>query len=194
LRILKNNYRKFYQRNIQISYIIALMLFIILFYLFPRSSWHKADLPDFKPIFQVIDIPPTRQVTHARPKRPAKPVIPVQGDESQLLNYVEITSDKAIQGDDSLFIQGLPLSYKPRLILEVIPKNIDENISGEIILQLKIGSTGKVKNYRVIKNTTNSPLYLKEAIQAAQKSIWEAAVVNGQPVEYWIDKIYRFNM
>lgn len=191
---MKKNSRKLYQRNIQISYIIALILFVLLFYLFPRFSWHKADLPEFKPTLQVIDIPPTRQVSSARPARPAKPVIPVEGDETELLNDVEIAIDKTMQGDDSLFIQGLPLSHKPRLILEVIPKTITENIRGEIILQLKISGTGTVKNYRVIKNTTNSALCLKEAIQAAQKSIWEAAVVNGKPVEYWIDKIYRFNM
>ena len=61
-------------------------------------------------------------------------------------------------------------------------------------LQLKIGKNGRVIDYRVVLDNTNSKKCLDHAIEAAKKSIWEAAVVNGKAVEYWIEKTYKFNL
>jgi hypothetical protein len=166
--------------------------------MFPDFSLRQADLPTFKPILQVIEIPQTRQTKRALLIKPPKPIIPVEGTDIELLSEVKISLHMSEHGTDSLFasdfIEGLPLPYKPRQIVEVIPGNVDKEITGEIILQLKIGLSGKVNNFRIIKNSTNSQTCLEEAISAAKKSLWEAAVMNGQTVEYWIEKIYRFNM
>ena len=88
----------------------------------------------------------------------------------------------------------MPLDFKPRQILEVIPESIDSNFKGEIILLLKIGLNGKMIDYKIVSNTIQIEIALQNAINAAKKSLWEAGKIGNKPVEYWIEKIYKFNM
>ncbi|MCL6098397.1 MAG: energy transducer TonB [Bacteroidetes bacterium] len=85
-----------------------------------------------------------------------------------------------------------PLPFVPRQILEVIPQNV-EGANGEIVLLLKIGIDGIVKEYKVVMNTTGDSEVLKHVLEAAYKSRWEKIKMDGRQVEYWIEKTYRYN-
>lgn len=84
------------------------------------------------------------------------------------------------------------LPFRPRQILEVLPQNVDGE-KGEILLLLKIGKDGFVKEHKVIINTLDDPLGLKDVLEASYKSRWEKLKMEGTQIEYWIEKKYRFN-
>lgn len=86
----------------------------------------------------------------------------------------------------------LSLPFIPRQILEVVPQNVD-GVKGTIILILKIGTDGFVKEDKIIYNTTNSTECLKNTIDAAHKSRWEQIKIEGKQIQYWIEKTYKFN-
>ncbi len=86
----------------------------------------------------------------------------------------------------------LSLPFVPRQILEVVPQNVD-GVRGTIILILKIGTDGYVKEDKIIYNTTNNAECLKNTIEAAHKSRWEQIKIEGKQIQYWIEKTYRFN-
>ncbi len=84
------------------------------------------------------------------------------------------------------------LPFMPRQTLEVLPQKV-EDVKGMIVLALKIGLDGNVKDNKVILNTVNSADCLKYVLEAAYKSKWEKIKMEGQQIEYWIEKTYRFN-
>ncbi|MCL6098635.1 MAG: hypothetical protein M1391_08675 [Bacteroidetes bacterium] len=84
------------------------------------------------------------------------------------------------------------LPFVPRQILEVIPQNV-EGANGEIVLLLKIGIDGIVKEHKIVMNTTGDNTVLKHVLDAAYKSRWEKIKMEGRQVEYWIEKTYRYN-
>jgi hypothetical protein len=86
----------------------------------------------------------------------------------------------------------LSLPFVPRQILEVVPQNV-EGVKGTIILVLKIGTDGFVKEDKIIYNTTNNSECLKNTIDAAYKSRWEQIKIEGKQIQYWIEKTYKFN-
>ena len=85
-----------------------------------------------------------------------------------------------------------PLPFMPGQILEVIPQNV-EGTNGEIVLLLKIGIDGIVKEHKVVMNTTGDSEVLKHVLEAAYKSRWEKIKMDGRQIEYWIEKTYRYN-
>ena len=96
-------------------------------------------------------------------------------------------------GDGSGSESGyLSLPFVPRQILEVVPQNV-EGVKGTIILVLKIGTDGFVKEDKIIYNTTNNFECLKNTIDAAYKSRWEQIKIEGKQILYWIEKTYKFN-
>jgi hypothetical protein len=86
----------------------------------------------------------------------------------------------------------ISLPFVPRQILEVVPQNV-EGVKGTIILVLKIGTDGFVKEDKIIYNTTNNSECLKNTIEAAYKSRWEQIKIEGKQIQYWIEKTYKFN-
>jgi len=84
------------------------------------------------------------------------------------------------------------LPFVPKQILEVLPQNVDGE-KGEILLLLKIGKDGYVKEHKVIMNTVNDPIGLKNVLEAAYKSRWEKIKIEETQIEYWIEKKYIFN-
>lgn len=86
--------------------------------------------------------------------------------------------------------QSLP--FVPRQILEVLPDNANET-KGYIILALRIGTDGKVQEHKVLLNSMNDAELLQKVLEAAQKSRWQKVKMEGEKVEYWIEKKYRFD-
>jgi len=198
-------YSYHYSRNLKIALIISLSLIILIFYFFPDFFNLKNKTSASQPIiFFSSDIPTTVQSEKPESRafqRPPEPNISVKGE----LEPVEVLNDAFVK-NNSLTLSSpdgtvpenksdnlsLP-PFVPRQILEVIPKKVEDNIKGIITLSLKIGKDGKVVSYIVLNNTTNCTECLKNVIAAIYKSKWEPASVNGNKIEYWIEKSYKFN-
>ncbi|MDP4196923.1 MAG: hypothetical protein Q8940_17865 [Bacteroidota bacterium] len=89
---------------------------------------------------------------------------------------------------------GLPrLPFIPRQIVEVFPQLSEKNVAGEIVLNLRIGIDGVVKEHKTLKNTTGSIKCLSDVVLAAYKSKWQAVTYKGSKIEYWVEKSYKFN-
>jgi len=84
------------------------------------------------------------------------------------------------------------LPFMPRQVLEVLPQKI-EDVNGMIVLLLKINTFGNVKEHKVILNSTGNTECLQYVLVAAYKSRWESIKVEGNQVEYWIEKTYKFS-
>jgi hypothetical protein len=185
-----------YYRNLEWSFVATLIFLILILYIYPRFEQTTGQNIQYSvPSLEVLYIPKTVQKYDKRPK-PVKPFIPVEAEEIEILDNVEI--DEILEGDPSAnnLISGpvnyTDLPYTPRQLFETMPEKMGEPVSGIIILSLRIGVDGGVKEYKLLKNTTNSLTCLRNVVKAAIQSKWESAVLRGRKVEYWIDKTYRF--
>lgn len=84
------------------------------------------------------------------------------------------------------------LPFMPRQTLEVVPQNTD-GIKGTVILVLRIGTDGLVKEHKIIYNSSGNQNCLNNTVEAAYKSRWEKIKMEGRQIEYWIEKSYFFN-
>ena len=205
--MITRNHAYHYNRNFKIALIISLCIMIGILYLFPNIGnirSFQSSTGDY--IFKLSDIPPTIQsspqksVLSLKPPTP-KIYIPENISEPQILDDVEIinsSSQKNMVGNQTaktgtsaaLTVNQLP--FIPRQILEVLPQKSENKYSGNIKLYLKIDKEGKVSSYMILSNTTSSSECLQNVLKAAYKSKWEPAIVNGNKVEYWIEKSYSF--
>lgn len=195
---ISDKHKKNYNRNLQICFITSLVLNILVFYLFPQSRISEVRIPEFTvPKMVVIDIPRTIQRTRHKAPRPLLPSILVPVDEMEMLDEVEILFEKV----DSLVLPNPPdgplsvdeLPYVPRQILEVLPERTNPELVGTIRLLLLIGRDGKMKDFKLLENTTHSDKLLENVIKAVRKSRWEQVSIAESAVEYWIQKTYNFN-
>lgn len=189
--------RRNYKRNLEWSLIISFSLIIILFYFFPRKYRGVRTLPPVpSPTIKVVDIPQTIQHYPSRSPRPILPVIPVASEEPDILEDAMVDYNKSTPVNETSPVLSVEevseLSSMPRQVLEVVPR-AGESISGIIQLSLRIGKDGKVKEYKVLSNTTSSDEVLQEVLRAVKQSMWEPVVINNVRYEYWIEKTYKFN-
>jgi hypothetical protein len=87
----------------------------------------------------------------------------------------------------------LPAESMPRLIYEKVPSEGENKFNGELQLSLKINENGKVVDHRILSNSMDCTNCLNEIIQAAYKTKWEPAIVDGKKIDYWVVKSYAFN-
>ncbi len=191
---LKSNY----MRRLQASIAGALMVFVFIFLCFPRFSQKENELPQYRANnIEIVSIPRTRQQVRKLP-RPPHPVIPVAADELEVLEEVPLE----ISPESEVNLSNIPsgpldaedLPYLPRQTLEVMPEPCAPDISGEIKVLILVDKNGRVKNYRIIKNTTHSRSCLKNIVAALKNSRWDVVVLPTGKVEYWIKKIYRIGL
>ncbi len=108
---------------------------------------------------------------------------------------VEITKNDIVKKENPdvkkiRTVSALP--FPPRQVLEVIPKKVD-GAEGVIKLSVLVGIDGKVKQYKILNNTTESQICLNSVVEAVNKSKWQPVLLEGEKVEYWIEKTYTFN-
>lgn len=152
-----------------------------------------AQLKAFEePVFILEHIPVTIQSTKIIPPRPLKPVIPVEGEELELLDDVSIRPDELSASIPDSAVRFLSGENTPRQILDVIPPNPENRFTGTITLLLKIDKTGSMIQHKLLFNSTGSKQALTSAVNAARQSRWEPANINGRKVPFWIEKSYRF--
>ncbi|APF19611.1 energy transducer TonB [Caldithrix abyssi] len=189
--------RSNYIRTLQISFIIVLLALVVLFRLFPRFNRISYTLPAIQiEELKILEIPRTVQLKKASPP-PLKPAIPVAGEELEMLEEVPIESSEHLTAKGQVLMGDAPLSeddlpFMPRQIIEVLPQVDDLQLKGSVVLKLLIDKNGRMKDYRVLSNSTQNPLAVRRVLAAARKSRWETISLNQNKVEYWITKTYQF--
>jgi hypothetical protein len=216
--MLKIEEKYYYRRNFKISLIISLVINVLVFYFFPlKNSKNESEKIYKEPGLNIALSPATIQggSGNFRPEIP-KIIIPETVEDPELLEDVAINEPKANTGtggngtgsgngtgkgsgygngdNGGNGLAGLnKLPYIPRQILEVLPQNVGSDAKGHVDIILKIGTDGKVLEYKIIANTTGSKEILQSVIAAAYKSKWEPVKINNNKIVYWVEKTYSFN-
>ncbi len=193
-----NKYQSEIPRRLEYAFIAVLCSLILLFLLFPDRPDSEQSLPEYyAPSLKIIEIPVTRQDQARRRPPPPKPGIPVEGGEVENIeDNRRFWRETLFTADSSSadFFTGAPLTFMPRQLIEVFPRNAPENVHGEVILLLNIGLDGKPTDHKLIRNSTGNEECVRASVEAAYKSTWQSAEANGRQVAYWIEKKYRFNL
>jgi protein TonB len=165
-----------YRKVLEFSIIGALLIMIFTFYAFKKFEV-GTKLPTSVDIkIEVIDIPPTEQIQ--RPPPPARPAIPIESEDDELLDDVTIDETEVVfearddapppppPEDDEVF-EFFAVSEKPVLISKAVPQYPDlarkAQIEGKVVITVTIDKKGNVENAIVFKSV---PM-LDEAAQAA---------------------------
>ncbi len=200
-----NPLRKSYQKNIEIGYVLALVLCIVLIRWAASVNIEVSPVKGEVPVVTVEPIPKTEQgKRRPLPPRPAVP-IPSEDDiipEEETIEPIKFQfySHAGDEGGGGAQDEGIgaPTIVPPRPIAWVIPEYPEEDrkkgVKGEIKLSLQIDSTGKVIDAIVIENQTSSQKCAQAAIRAALASRFIPAMKGGKPTSYWLIQSYRFDL
>jgi protein TonB len=172
---LKLNYRKV----LETSLLASLMILILMFFSFKQfeSITQLPESPDIQ--IEVIDIPPTEQIS--KPPPPSRPSIPVEAEDDELLDDVTIEDTEIIfdapedapppppPEDDEVF-EFFAVSEKPIMLQQAKPDYPDlarkAQIEGTVVVTVTIGKTGLVENAVIFKSI---PMLDEAALEAAKK-------------------------
>ena len=172
----KADLRLKYRKVLEVSIIFAMLIMIFTFYAFKKFEV-GTKLPESIDIkIEVIEIPPTEQIQ--RPPPPARPAIPIESEDDELLNDVTIDETDLVfevrddapppppPEDDEVF-EFFAVSEKPVLISKAVPQYPDlarkAQIEGKVVITVTIDKKGNVENAIVFKSV---PM-LDEAAQSA---------------------------
>jgi len=185
-----------YVKRLEYSFVLILSGIICMFYFFPKGKIIPSQAAQkVLPVIQVIEIPRTVQKKLKKIHRPKKPAVPVAAEEIELLDALTIDfedlSQEGVVLEEGASSVAVP-DRQPRQLVEVVPEEIDKEISGIIVLSLKIGVDGNILEHKVIKNSTNK-VCLQKVLKAAYHSRWEPAIFRGRAVEFWVEKTYIIN-
>ena len=176
--LLKSGYNKILER----SFIISLIIIGTLFYFFPIfdvGTKLKAERPDIDEPFK---IPPTKQPE--RRVRPDQPLIPVQNDDEEMLDPVDIdflemqetwfiNEPEAPVDDPDEIYRFFAVSKKPEVLKKVSPvyPEIAQNagVEGIVVVEVLIGTNGKVENATIYKSI---PMLDHAALEAAKMFVF----------------------
>ncbi len=173
-----------YQKTLELSTAIGLLIITVLFYSFQRYEGEVA-LPDQpKLIIESIEIPPTQQLQ--KPPPPSRPSIPVESEDDDLLDDVTIEETEIDLGDvfeapppppeeDEVF-EFFAVSDKPVLRHKETPKYPDlarrAGIEGKVMVTVTISKKGDVIDAKILKSI---PMLDEAAINAAKKCKFKPA-------------------
>ncbi len=164
-----------YRKVMEVSIIFALLIIIFTFYAFKKFEV-GVKLPESVDIkIEVVEIPPTEQIT--RPPPPARPMIPIEAEDDELLDDVTIDETEVVfearndtppppPPDDEVF-EFFAVSEKPVLIKKAVPRYPDlarkAQIEGKVVITVTIDKKGNVESAKIFKSV---PM-LDEAAQTA---------------------------
>ncbi len=181
--------------------LFVLIVFTGLAYFFQRGdSKQYYYIPENYPI-SIEQIPETRISNNLPPPPPKKPVVPVESDieeifeelvwEMETLDYVDLPDMPPHPGK----LGGI--GQTPRPLFESWPEYPDSEIkkghSGVVEVNVWIDEKGKVTKVEVVKNTTNSDLLERIAVESAYKTVYlPAKDTFNKPIPAVTPKTYRF--
>jgi protein TonB len=174
-----------YRKVLETSLIFALLILIFTFYAFKKFEV-GAQLPETVDIkIEVIDIPPTEQIQ--RPPPPARPAIPIEAEDDELLDDVTIDETEVVfeardeapppppAEDDEVF-EFFAVSEKPSLISKAVPQYPDlarkAQIEGKVVVTVTIDKKGNVENAVIFKSV---PMLDEAALAAAMQCKFKPA-------------------
>jgi hypothetical protein len=123
-----NTCKKRYLLRLEISFLLSLIILIGLFYFYPRfnfflSQFSKESLQGII----ITDIPITRQISKRKLQKPSKPWIPVESDELEITENINIIEELAAMLKDSGFVL-----YYPNLKYQRLPEKFSANMLKEL--------------------------------------------------------------
>jgi protein TonB len=174
-----------YRKTLEVSMIFALLIMIFTFYAFKKFEV-GIKLPESIDIkIEVIDIPPTEQIQ--RPPPPARPAIPIESEDDELLDDVTIEETDVVfedasdapppppPEDDEVF-EFFAVSEKPELVNKAVPQYPDlarkAQIEGKVVVTVTIDKTGNVENAVIFKSV---PMLDEAAVAAAMQCKFKPA-------------------
>jgi protein TonB len=175
---------KKYQKTLEMSIIFSLLIIIGVFYAFKKFEV-GTKLPESYDIkIEVVDIPPTEQIQ--RPPPPARPSIPIESEDDELLDDVTIDETEVVfeardeappppPEDDEVY-EFFAVSEKPVLINKAVPQYPDlarkAQIEGKVVITVTIDKKGIVENAVVFKSV---PMLDEAAMAAAMQCRFKPA-------------------
>jgi hypothetical protein len=193
-RYQENN--AYFSRVFKFSLIASLSIMTILFYLFPKfKTIYFRQAHTIEADIYVSDIPVTRQPAEKIKPPPMRPngFIPIPGDEIEFPEEIDISGSgrNTLLGEVSL---GIPAEVPAKPILEIYPQVSGVTCKGIVRLLLLVDKSGRVTEVEMVENTTSSSRCLELAMNAARKSEWLPASVDGKKVNSWVMKVFKFNI
>jgi protein TonB len=193
-----------YRKTLEVSMIFALLILIFTFYAFKKFEV-GIKLPtsiDIK--IEVIDIPPTEQLQ--RPPPPARPAIPIESEDDELLDDVTIEETDVVfdqtpdapppppPEEDEVF-EFFAVSEKPVLISKAVPQYPDlarkAQIEGKVVITVTIDKQGNVENAVVFKSV---PMLDQAALAAAIQCKFKPAKQRDQFVKVKMNIPFDFHL
>jgi len=166
-----------YTKRLEKSIIFSLLLFCLLFYGFPAFDDLSSELKTPEVIVSFIEPPLVKP--NEPPPKPKPPSIPVEAEDDEILDDVEIDflevqedwlSDKPTLPvpDDTLdTFDFIAVSEKPKLIKTVAPVYPElarkAGVTGIVVVKVLIDKKGNVEKAQILKSTA----LLDEAAMAA---------------------------
>ncbi len=193
-----------YKKVLELSSISSLLILVVLFFSFKQFE-NRAQLPESVDIqIEVIEIPPTEQFS--KPPPPARPSIPVEADEDELLDDVTIEDTEIVfeaaddapppppPESDEVF-EFFAVSQKPVILKKAVPKYPDlarkAQIEGTVVITVTIGKTGKVETAAVFKSI---PMLDEAALKAAKECNFKPAKQRDKFVKVKMNIPFKFSL
>lgn len=173
-----------YMKTLEVSFIFALLLLILTFFSFKQFEIgiELPKSPDIK--IEVLEIPPTQQIQ--RPPPPARPMIPIETEDDELLDDVTIEETEIVfdaveeapppPPEEEEVYEFFAVSEKPVIIKKAVPLYPDlarkAQIEGKVVITVTIDKKGNVEKAVVFKSI---PMLDDSAIEAAMKCKFKPA-------------------
>jgi protein TonB len=173
-RSLQSGYNKILER----SFIISIVIISLIFYLFPVFEVGTKLMAELPNVIEPIKIPPTKHPEKIN--KPDKPQIPVQSEDDELLDHVDIDflemkknwfieDIKAPVDDTTEEYPFYAVSKKPAPIKKVKPVYPEiaqkAGVEGIVVVEVLIGTDGKVVEAKIFKSI---PMLDHAALEAAR--------------------------
>ncbi|MBN2423547.1 MAG: energy transducer TonB [Calditrichaceae bacterium] len=201
-----NSWKESYQKTLEVSFTIALILLITIFFSFQKHE-SKFEIPALEGIteIEVINIPRTDQIK--KPPKPETPHIPIEADEDEITDaetidyeqinteYLAINTPPPPDPEDEKLYQFFEVSEKPEIIKQVKPVYPEmaqkANISGTVTVTVLIGKTGDVEDVKVYKDVM---MLTDAAVQAAWQCKFKPARQHDKYVKVWMNVPFVFTL
>ena len=173
-----------YKKVLETSIIFSLIILIGVFYSFKKFdiAIKLPESPDIK--IEIMEIPPTQQIQ--RPPAPAKPLIPIESEDDDMLDDVTIEETDIVfddyddspppPPDDDEIFEFFAVSDKPQIIKKEVPKYPDlarkAQIEGKVVVTVTIDKKGNVEKATIFKSI---PMLDEAAVAAAMKCKFKPA-------------------
>ena len=173
-----------YKKVLETSIIVSLIILIGAFYSFKKFdiAVKLPESPDIK--IEIMEIPPTQQIQ--RPPAPAKPLIPIEAEDDDMLDDVTIEETDIVfddyddapppPPDDDEIFEFFAVSEKPQIIKKVVPLYPDlarkAQIEGKVVVTVTIDKKGNVEKAIIFKSI---PMLDEAAVAAAMQCKFKPA-------------------